>query len=80
ELGGQGICVNAIRAGVTDTPALRIIPSAELIVSESLKRNPTGRLTRPEEVAKVIAHLCHPDMARINGAIIVVDGGEENVG
>lgn len=80
ELGGKGICVNGIRAGVTDTPALRVIPSAELIVSESLKRNPTGRLTKPEEVARVIAHLCSPDMSRINGAIIVVDGGEEVVG
>jgi NAD(P)-dependent dehydrogenase (short-subunit alcohol dehydrogenase family) len=80
ELGGKGICVNGIRAGVTDTPALRVIPSAELIVSESLKRNPTGRLTKPEDVAKVIAHLCSPDMSRINGAIIVVDGGEEVVG
>jgi enoyl-[acyl-carrier protein] reductase III len=80
ELGGQGICVNGIRAGVTDTPALRAIPTAGLIVSESLKRNPTGRLTRPEEIAKAIAHLCSPDMSRINGAIIVVDGGEEVVG
>jgi len=80
ELGGKGICVNGIRAGVTDTPALRMIPSAGLIVSESLKRNPTGRLTKPEDIAKVIAHLCSPDMSRINGAVIVVDGGEEVVG
>ncbi len=80
ELGGKGIRVNGIRAGVTDTPALRAIPSADLIVSESLKRNPTGRLTTPEDVARVIAHLCSPDMERINGAIIVVDGGEEVVG
>ncbi|HEX9245733.1 MAG TPA: SDR family oxidoreductase, partial [bacterium] len=41
ELAPRGIAVNAIRAGVTDTPALRKIPGHEIIAETALKRNPS---------------------------------------
>lgn len=76
ELGRHGVMVNCIMAGVTDTPALRKIPGHEEIVQIALRRNPTGRLTTPRDVAVTIRALCDPEIERINGAIIVVDGGE----
>ncbi|MCS6774762.1 MAG: SDR family oxidoreductase [Anaerolineae bacterium] len=76
ELGRHGVMVNCIMAGVTDTPALRKIPGNEEIVAIALRRNPTGRLTTPRDIAVTIRALCDPEIERINGATIVVDGGE----
>jgi len=80
ELAPRGIAVNAIRAGVTDTPALRKIPGNELIVENAIKRNPSGRLTTTADVARAIATLCRPGTEWITGNVIGVDGGEDVVG
>jgi enoyl-[acyl-carrier-protein] reductase (NADH) len=80
ELGGRGVAVNAIRAGVTDTPALRKIPGAELICAEAQRRNPGGRLTTPEDVADTIVALCQGATSWVSGNVIGVDGGEDIVG
>ncbi len=80
ELAPRGIAVNAIRAGVTDTPALRKIPGHELIAENAMNRNPSGRLTTPEDVARAIAALCLPGTEWITGNVIGVDGGEDIVG
>ena len=45
ELAPKGITANAIRAGVTDTPALRRIPGAEHMIAAASRQNPHGRLT-----------------------------------
>lgn len=79
ELGGRGIRVNAIQAGVTDTPALRKIPGMDSIKRSALSRNPGGRLTAPEDVAKVIALLSTEAGGWINGSTIRIDGGEDAV-
>ena len=80
ELAPRGIAVNAIRAGVTDTPALRKIPGHEVIAETALRRNPSGRLTTPEDVAHAIAALCRPGTEWITGNVIGVDGGEDVIG
>ena len=80
ELAPLGITANAIRAGVTDTPALRKIPGHEGMLSESLRRNPTGRLTSPQDVASAIALLARPGAQFISGNVIGVDGGEATSG
>jgi enoyl-[acyl-carrier protein] reductase III len=77
ELGAAGVSVNAIRAGVTDTPASRKIPSAELLFAEARRRNPGGRLTEPADVAGAIAALCLPGARWVSGNVIGVDGGED---
>ena len=79
ELGGKGIRVNAIQAGVTDTPALRKIPGHEKMLEWAKSINPSGRLTTTEDVANVIALLSRPEAYWINGAVIRVDGGEDLV-
>src|SRR5579862_1168636 len=79
ELGPAGISVNAIRAGVTDTPASRKIPAAEYLFQEALRRNPGGRLTLPEDVAETIVALTLPGTRWVSGNVIGVDAGEDVV-
>lgn len=79
ELAPVGIRVNAIRAGVTDTPALRKIPGHEQLIEGALRRNPSARMTTPEDVAQAIAVLAQPGAAWMTGNVINVDGGEEIV-
>jgi len=80
ELGPMGITSNAIMAGVTDTPALRKIPGNVKMVEAARLKNPTGRLTTPEEVAKAIVLLSSEEASWISGNVIGVDGGEDKVG
>ena len=80
ELAPLGITANAIRAGVTDTPALRKIPGSEKLVEQALLRNPNGRLTTPHDVAAAIGVLAYPNSYWITGNVIGVDGGEDIVG
>src|SRR5712691_5350755 len=80
ELAPRGIAANAIRAGVTDTPALQKIPGHEAILAGARRRNPSGRMTTPEDVARAIVVLAHPDTYWITGNVIGVDGGEDIVG
>jgi enoyl-[acyl-carrier-protein] reductase (NADH) len=80
ELAPAGITANAILAGVTDTPALRLIPGHEKLIEIARLRNPNKRLTTPEDVARCIAALCHPATYWMTGNTIHVDGGENIVG
>lgn len=80
ELSGRGITINAIRAGVTDTPSLQKIPGHDVMIEAALKRNPAGRLTTPKDVAKAIAALSHSEIGWLTGNVINVDGGEMVVG
>ncbi len=73
---GSGITVNAIRAGVTVTPALLKIPESQTMIDITMKRNPTGRMTTPQDVANAIVALSGEGTGFINGDIISVDGGE----
>src|SRR5436190_1344479 len=80
ELAPRGIAANSIRAGVTDTPALQKIPGHDAIIEQARRRNPSGRMTTPEDVAPAIVVLSHPDAYWITGNVIGVDGGEDIVG
>jgi enoyl-[acyl-carrier protein] reductase III len=76
ELAPLGIRTNLLQPGVTETPALALIPGNEQLKEEALKKNPLGRLTTPVDVGNVVCLLCTDEAAWINGAIIPVDGGE----
>ena len=77
ELAPKGVTVNAIRAGVTDTPALRRIPVHEALMSKAAAGNPSGRMTTPEDVARAIAVLSAEGTAWMTGNVLGVDGGED---
>jgi enoyl-[acyl-carrier protein] reductase III len=76
ELMPHGITVNAVRAGVADTPAARRIKGVEELLDYASSRNPGGRLTRPEDVAAAIVALAVPGTYWMTGNTIGVDGGE----
>ncbi|HVO73784.1 MAG TPA: SDR family oxidoreductase [Ignavibacteriaceae bacterium] len=79
ELGHMGISVNAVMAGVTDTPAARKIPGFAPMVEVARRKNPHGRLTSPEDVAKIISILSLDGAEWISGGVINADGGEDVV-
>ena len=80
EFAPYGIRSNVIQAGVTDTPALRLIPGNDQIKASALQRNPFARLTLPEDVGDVVGLMASDESAWINGEIIRVDGGEHIAG
>ena len=77
ELAPLGVTVNAIRGGVTRTPASERIPGSDLLFTEAARRNPHRRLTTPQDVANAVVALCSPGTDWITGNVINVDGGEE---
>jgi NAD(P)-dependent dehydrogenase (short-subunit alcohol dehydrogenase family) len=80
ELAPRGITANAIRAGVTATPAARKIPHYDALATDAVRRNPHRRMTTAEDVARAITVLAHPDTYWMTGNVIGVDGGEDIVG
>ena len=79
ELGPFGITANAIMAGVTDTPALRKIPGSADMLRIARAKNPGGRLTTPEDIAKMIVLLSEENAGWVSGNVIGVDGAEDIV-
>ncbi len=73
---GSGVTVNAIRAGVTMTPALMQIPEAQELIDYATKRNPMGRMTTVDDVAQAIVTLSGEGTHWITGNVLGIDGGE----
>jgi NAD(P)-dependent dehydrogenase (short-subunit alcohol dehydrogenase family) len=77
--GGEGIRVNCVCPGPTDTPLLEPYfagspdPVAERRTYEHAQVH--GRLVTPEEVADAIAYLISARAGSTIGAVLVVDGG-----
>jgi enoyl-[acyl-carrier protein] reductase III len=80
ELAPRKIAANALRAGVTDTPALRKIPGNQEMIERVQKMHPAGRLTTPGDVAAALVALSGPGAGWISGNVIGVDGGEDVAG
>ena len=76
ELGKAGVTANALKAGVTETPALKKIPGNQRMIDTALYRNPGKRLTTPEDVADAIVALSSMNAQWINGDVIAVDNAE----
>lgn len=80
ELAPHGISVNALRGGVTRTPASEKIPGSDRLFDQAAQRNPHRRLTTPQDVAHALVALCDPGTDWVTGNVINVDGGEEVAG
>ena len=80
ELAPEGVTVNALMAGLTMTPALRKIPGWEQLAERAAALNPSGRLTEPDDVARLLIQLLHPGSAWLTGNVLRVDGGETLAG
>jgi NAD(P)-dependent dehydrogenase (short-subunit alcohol dehydrogenase family) len=77
ELAPLGVTANAIRAGVTDTPALRRIPEGPALLERAREQHPAGRTTTPQDVARAIAVLADERLDWMTGNVIGIDGGED---
>jgi NAD(P)-dependent dehydrogenase (short-subunit alcohol dehydrogenase family) len=71
----QGIRVNVICPGPTDTPMLRDAMTPEQLHAFA-NTFPMGRLGRPEEIAAAALFLASDDASFITGSVLYVDGGQ----
>jgi 3-oxoacyl-[acyl-carrier protein] reductase len=74
ELAPDGITVNAICPGVTDTAQPRGHRSEEELLSQA-KNIPLGRIGRPEDVAGPVVFLAGDAASYITGQALMVTGG-----
>jgi NAD(P)-dependent dehydrogenase (short-subunit alcohol dehydrogenase family) len=77
--GPQGIRVNCICPGDTDTAmlrgeALQLGESSERFLAEAARR-PLGRIGKPEEIAQAALYLATDASSFVTGTALVVDGG-----
>jgi len=84
ELGADGIRVNSILPGTTDTERIVFLMNARAqanntTVEEEREKAgqeiPLGRMGQPEEFANAAVFLCSPAASFINGVALQVDGG-----
>ena len=73
----QGIAANAIKAGITHTPALEKSPAGMQLLDFAHNHNPSGRVTEPDDIARAIIALSLDDSNWVTGNTINVDGGED---
>ena len=71
----QGIRVNVICPGPTDTPMLRNALTPEQLDAFA-KTYPMGRLGQPEEIAAAALFLASDDASFVTGSVLYVDGGQ----
>ncbi len=85
ELGPSGIRVNAVCPGTVDSPmtgrAIDLIAAGQDADPATIRHryerdNPLGRMASPDEIAGVCLFLSSPLASFINGASIMVDGGD----
>ena len=72
ELAADGIRVNAVAPGVTDTDMVANLPEQ---VREGIKKTiPIGRIGTPEDVANAFLYLASENASYVSGEILSVDG------
>lgn len=71
----NGIRINCVAPGLTDTPLASRITSNEASLESSRAMHPLGRIGRPEDVASAIQWLLSPAQTWVTGQVIGVDGG-----
>ena len=74
ELGRRGITVNAVAPGPV-APQLFLGDKSGEQVEAVTKMIPLGRLSEPEDIARVVAFLVGPDGGWVNGQVLRADGG-----
>lgn len=80
ELAPDGIIVNAVAPGVTDTPQLQVDADAAGIELAAMHARyaaeiPLGRIGRPDEIAAAVHLLADFEVAAIVGQVISCNGG-----
>jgi len=72
----QGIRVNAVCPGTTDTPMMQGFIGGDEAMEKMMRRTvPTGEMGRPEQIAEAVVWLCSDKASFVNGDTMLVDGG-----
>ena len=68
------------QANVEAYLALKKIPDSDAMREVAIRKNPSRRLTQPEDVARALVALAQPCTYWLNGNVLYVDGGEAHSG
>ncbi|GHO60521.1 SDR family NAD(P)-dependent oxidoreductase [Ktedonobacter robiniae] len=74
DYGPDGIRVNAIAAGLVDTPLIATGHSPEMMAAR-IAAHPIGRIARASEIADAVVWLCSDQSSFVTGIALPVDGG-----
>jgi NAD(P)-dependent dehydrogenase (short-subunit alcohol dehydrogenase family) len=75
ELAGEGIRVNAVLPGLTETRFASAITSNEKMLGTMMRLIPLARVAQPSEIAPAVLFLCSPAASYVTGTTLTVDGG-----
>jgi NAD(P)-dependent dehydrogenase (short-subunit alcohol dehydrogenase family) len=75
ECGPQGIRVNALLPGLTQTKFAAALVENDQAREHFIGRTPLGRVGQPQELAGAVLYLASDASAYVTGAQFVVDGG-----
>ena len=76
ELGAFGINVNNVAPGLTKTPLTKSFINDNEFIKSYVKNIPLRRYAMPKEIAEVVIFLASDHSSYVNGATILVDGGQ----
>jgi meso-butanediol dehydrogenase/(S,S)-butanediol dehydrogenase/diacetyl reductase len=75
EWAADGVRVNAVAPGVTDTRMIRELQEVPAVVDELTRHIPMRRFADPAEIARPIVFLASNEASYITGTTLVADGG-----
>lgn len=75
EFAKQGIRVNAVCPGATQSPMLEVWLQTPGFADVIRAQHPIGRWAQPEEIARAVLFLCAEDSSFVVGTPLIVDGG-----
>ena len=79
DLAGDGIRVNCVCPGITDTPMFRVhvdsTSDPESTLQQRTRRVPLARMLSPDEIADAVLYLASERASGITGTELVIDGG-----
>jgi 2-hydroxycyclohexanecarboxyl-CoA dehydrogenase len=78
EVARDGVTVNVVSPGSTETPLIRQMLTDEQI-AKRVRANPMRRMARPEDVAAAVAYFARDDAAYVTGQVLSVNGGMTRV-